>query len=476
MRKQVRVGISLGTDSLTAVELRRTWRGVRPEGGRTWSWPLAKPFDDAGQATLAAALEELRAMLDAASASASIALLRPLAQAKVITTPPIGRHALELLVQRNAQRYFIAGAELALVAAAPVSARTGKAESSRAVAAYAAEPTVAAITAAAAEAGFVVERITAAPLALDEAIRTLVPPVRRGRVLALVRGAGWVEALLLDNDRLRLALALPPAAVADADSLARTIARLVSDGADCGCRPQHAIVLTDDAAMAAAAFDMLTGTESEVAPLPLPEALAQISPAALVAFGAALAGARTPLLFTDGLRQTRRRRSVRRTVSLYAAAAMMLAVGAVAQLWSVQRELNQVEARRRSISASLGPAMAARRSVEAARTTLETLARLERETPRWTRVLSALAHALPDSAYLLSLNTNGAKVQLTGVATSAHAIVAPLEASPAFAEVALTGTARRDAQDGRERFELSATIGTVPTTPATLLPAGRSEP
>jgi Tfp pilus assembly protein PilN len=93
-------------------------------------------------------------------------------------------------------------------------------------------------------------------------------------------------------------------------------------------------------------------------------------------------------------------------------------------------------------------------------------------------VLAALAQALPDSAYLVSLSTSGSKIQLTGLAVSAHAVVAPLEASPAFTDVALSAASRRDPAVRRERFELSASVDTsqVPSTRTTIVgTSGRTD-
>jgi Tfp pilus assembly protein PilN len=153
----------------------------------------------------------------------------------------------------------------------------------------------------------------------------------------------------------------------------------------------------------------------------------------------------------------------------------MLSAGAATHLWTLHRRLNQVEASRKALAPSLAPAMAERKSVDAARTTLEALARVERESPRWTRVLAALAQALPDSAYLVSLSTSGSKIQLTGLAASARAVVAPLEASPAFADVALSAASRRDPAARRERFELSASVDTsqLPSTQTTIVGTSR---
>jgi hypothetical protein len=457
MTGRVRVGIAVGVEELTAVRLDQSWRGARP--GRVWSWPLPALADDARGAAIATALDDLRDAVGAAEVSASIALLRPLAQAKVIATPPIGRQALELLVQRNVQRYFIARPDAALVTASPVGAPLGRA-SSRAVAVYAAEQTVAGIAAAAAAAGIVVERITAAPLALREALRALVPATRRGRVLAIVGGASWLEALLLDDDAMRLALPLAATAFTDAESAARAVSRLIADGEGCDCRPASLILISGDAAREEAAQRIVAETDAGVSCLSVPPSVGELTPAALAAFGASIAGGRTPSLATDALRDSRRRATLRRTATLYGLAATIVAVGAGAHLWSLKQRLDGVEESRRTLASALAPAMAERRVIDDARITLEGLARIERATPRWTGALAALSRALPDSAYLLSLSTNGAKLQLTGLAISAHSVVAPLEASPAFTDVALAAASRRDPADRRERFELSVNVDT----------------
>lgn len=457
MSARARVGIAVGTELLTAVEVRQSWRGARP--GRVWSWPLPAQADDARQAALIAALDELGDALNASEVGASFALLRPLAQAKVISTPPLGRGALDLLVHRNAQRYFITGPEATLATASPVGAARGR-PSSRAVAVCAMEQTIAALVAAAAASDIAVERITAAPLALREAIRALVPGARRGRVLAVFGGTSWAEALLLDDDALRLALPLPLGGLADAESSARTVARLVADGEACGCRPAHTILLSGDAGRDEAAQRIVAGLDADVTPLPVPHTAGGLSAVALAAFGAALAGGRTPSLATDALRDTRRRAAFRRTASVYGVAAMMVCIGAATHLWSLEHRLDSVEASRRRLATALAPVMAQRRTVDAARSTLDAIARVERASPRWTEPLAALARALPKSAYLLSLSANGAKLQLTGFATSAHAVVAPLRASPAFTDVALAAASRRDPADRRERFELSVNVDT----------------
>jgi Tfp pilus assembly protein PilN len=469
MTTRLRVGIAVGTELLTAVELRQSWRGARP--GRVWSWPLPSSADEVRQAALVVSLEELRDALGAGEVSASIALLRPLAQAKVIATPPLARRALEQLVQRNAQRYFIIGGEAALATASPVGAPIGR-PSSRAVAVCAGEQTIISIVAAAAAADIAVERITAAPLALREAIRAMVPGTRRGRVLAMIGGTSGVEAFLLEDDALRLALPLPAARIADAESMALAVSRLIADGEGCGCRPAYTVVISGDAERDEAAQRIVADADAAVTPLPVPPAVRELGAPVLAAFGAALAGGRTPSLATDALRDSRRRAARRRTAALYAVAAAMLCAGAATHLWTLERRVDTVDASRRALSTSLAPIRAERRSVDAARSTLEALTRVERMSPRWTGALAALGRALPESAYLLSLSTNGAKLQLTGLAVSAHAVVAPLEASPAFTDVALAAASRRDPTDRRERFELSVNVDTsssvaaIPVRPA----------
>jgi hypothetical protein len=476
MSADVRVGIALGRERMTAVELRPTWRGAR--AGRVWTWTLPTITDAAGEAALVAALSELRASIGARTVRASFALLRPLAHAKVIGVPPVGRRALEQLVQRNVQRYFIVGSEPAVVAACPTGARARQGGDARAIAACASERTIASISSAAAAANVMVERITAMPVALREAIHTLVPRARRGCVLALVGEADWVEALLLEEGALRLAQPLPVGSISDADALARSVARLAGDGVACGCRPEQALVLCDGTTDAADAVGRLDDSDAPIVPISLPPAARDWAPAVLAAFGAALVGDRAPLLSTDAIRESRGRRGRRRTYSLSAVAGAMLATGAVAHLWGAARELNEVEARRRALAPALAPAMANQRLVDGARATLLELTRAEHEAPRWTNVLSSLARALPQSAYLVSLSTAGTKIQLSGMAVSAHAVVPPLEASHTLTDVALTTAARRDGDTGREHFELSARVDTTTAPHAGALsvrPAGRAD-
>jgi Tfp pilus assembly protein PilN len=455
MSPRARVGIAVGAELLTAVELCQSWSGARP--GRVWSWTLPSCADDKRQAALCAALDELADAFAAMEVSASIALLRPLAQAKVITTPPVGRRALEQLVQRNASRYFITGADATLATASPLGAAMGR-SSTRAVAVCAAEQTVADVAAAAAAGGIAVERITAAPLALREAIRALVPGTRRGTVAALVGGAGWAEALLVDDGVLRLALPLPLAGLTDAESTARAASRLIADSEGCGARPTRLLLLSGDVPRDEAAQLIVAAADAGVSPVPVPASVTGLSADALAAFGAALAGGRTPSLATDTLRVERRRASLRRTASIYAVAATMLAVSAVAHLWSLEHRLDAVEASRRALAPALAPVMAERRTIDAARSTLEALGTVERASQRWTGALAALARALPDSAYLLSLSTSGTTLQLTGLAASVHSVVAPLEASPVFSEVALGAASQRDGVGGRQRFQLSVNL------------------
>ncbi|HVE78358.1 MAG TPA: PilN domain-containing protein [Gemmatimonadaceae bacterium] len=457
-RATAHVGLAIGHDSLTAVEVRGALGGPRP--GRTWTWPLARTTAEGGVPALADALAALRGSLDAPRVTASVAFLHPLAQVKAVAVPPLRRGALRSLLARNARRYFVGGADAVIVDALPLRGR-GSAPRGAATAVCAAEPVVEATLATIAAAGFAVDRATAGAVALQEAVAALAPGARQGRVVLAVSSRQWAEVILLDAGTLRLAHPAPGLASARAPELARAIADAVARMAAVGLRPERAMVLDDasqDAAgdpVALAAATLLDGRPQSLEREPAPEGY---GPAALAAFGAALVGESSPLLLSGGLRTTRQRAARRRTVAVSACAAATLCLAGAAHLVGLRRELSAIEAKRGAIAPAVSQAMTLRRSVETTRATLETIAGLERTAPRWTDALSALAAALPDSAYLVSVAAEGTQIRLSGAAVSGGAVVPALEASPFFSRVTLAAPLRRDDADDLEHFELTTVL------------------
>jgi general secretion pathway protein L len=73
-------------------------------------------------------------------------------------------------------------------------------------------------------------------------------------------------------------------------------------------------------------------------------------------------------------------------------------------------------------------------------------------------VLAELTRLMPDDAWLDSLELRGDSVYLVGHATSAAALVRPLERSPLFTEAVFRSPVVPDRASGRERFELTLTL------------------
>jgi Tfp pilus assembly protein PilN len=115
-------------------------------------------------------------------------------------------------------------------------------------------------------------------------------------------------------------------------------------------------------------------------------------------------------------------------------------------------------------------ALEVRRSAYAVNDRLETIDRIERETPRWTPALATLTEVLPRSTYLVSLTTEGLSMRLGGVTRSSDTIVPELEDSPLFGDVTLANV--RAAGGGTE-FDLSMALR--PTTTLSAIANGGGE-
>jgi len=89
-----------------------------------------------------------------------------------------------------------------------------------------------------------------------------------------------------------------------------------------------------------------------------------------------------------------------------------------------------------------------------------------RETsPAAMLVLERLSQALPDTAYLTELQLDRATLRMIGLATDAPVLIAPLEASKAFADVHFFAPTTRDADGSLFRFYIEARIAPQSPTP-----------
>ncbi len=453
-RREVRLGLAIAPERIVAVELKRSLRGLSP--GRVQARPLESPAEDGSWPDLAEALNDLLATFGARRGTASIALLHPLANAKVITVPPVRRRDLRPLVARNLRRYFITGADPAVVDAAPL--RRSRREPALAMATCADARRVQAIHAAVRAAGLRLESIVAAPLAVTEAVCELLPAARRRELVIALHSPEWCEGIAVSHGTVRL---VAPWNGADDEHVPQLVMRLAEAGfgaAGPGAElASVALAPAEQRERISAALSLEIGQ----APLDGP-GLDQLEPAALAAYGAALMPESAPQLLPAEPRRARQRRLNIRVAALSAAAVVVLCVAAALHLWGLKREVEAVSAERSAHAVDVARALEQRQTADAVRARLETIARIEQAALPWTPAVAELAEALPDSAYLVSFSAEGLQLRLAGVAKSASSIVPALEASPLLGQVSLTAARRSDGGGDAESFDLALALESEP--------------
>jgi hypothetical protein len=478
------VGVAIGPSGLTAVTLRRSPRGLRP--GQVMEYAL-DPHPAEGEWTeLARVLAELKRSLGGRPITLSIALLPPLASAKVVALPPVRPSQLRPLLQRSIRRYFATCSDAALADARRLNLPP-RPSGAQTLAVCAAERTVAAVMAAAHAAGARVSAVTAAPIALLEAV-PLLARRSRGTLAVITAAAAWSELLLLDDGVPRRLQPVPRAARLDDSARVQRLREALSGigQADGDRGPASVLVCGSDPA-AQTLRSCLRGGSQRVEPgagepmepgsgaletypgglrhvaAPATEAM----PAAgVAAFGAALLGERPPQLVTDQLRARRRVRHRRWTAGLGVAAALVTAVAGGVHLHGLHREVAAVEAARRAAAPAVEDATQTRRALAELRDRLESVARLHEDAgPGWTGFFGELAGTLPDSAYIVSFTGRPEEIRFSGFAHEAHGVVPALHASPLFGDATFAAPLRREGTDGRERFELTVSVRGRPDQP-----------
>jgi len=456
--RRARLALAVGPGHLVAVRL----RGITsPRPVEVLQCDLAPPSDD-GWPELAEALRDLAREMGVGGGRVDVALLRRLAHARVLPLPPMGRAELAALVRRGARRHFAVRDE-ALVADAvrlPL-ARTGSL--APALAACAPAALAEAVASACAAAGFRVGAMAPTAAALAAGVRALVPQARRGRALVVACTAGGAELLLLHGGvpvRIQPLAASPsPASAQSADDVPSLAARVLETvHGDEELAGVAVVVVCGDDEGAHELREALLDDEVLGACVAVSAALERLPAEAVVALGAARAGAQSPALVPASV-VAARVRSARRRVAVYASASVvLLATAAGLHLDGVRREAAAVEVRRREIRRPVKDALEARAAVETVRARLETLARLESAAPAWTGEIAALARALPDSAHLRTLAADSGGLRMAGVARSASAVVPALEQTRRYERVSLAAPVRWEQGDPGERFDVAASL------------------
>jgi Tfp pilus assembly protein PilN len=412
----------------------------------TASSPLQWPERPDGLAgAVAAAFNEMKAQLTASTgsemdgASVFIALLPPLADARLVPLPPLRQREAEAVVRRDAARHFVGGNVTRAVAVMPSSGADAQAGSPLPVLAAAAPvATLEAVRAAAAGAGWTVESIAPAHGAWIAGPEGGWSGAGARAVFAAHGDA--VHVIRLEGDNVTSIRRVPASLMTEVVSAAgESPGRAIVCGEPGRREPLSRAVasagwtLADDAARARSAAE-LAASRADRSPL-------ELVPPSLTA------------------ERWRRSRALGRRLA--AAAVVLLAVAAAIEFWGVRRELDAVRARRAEIRAEVSPLLETRDSINEMEARTAAIRSLEEDSPRWTRALFDLALLLPSDSHLTSVRTRGDTLVVEGSGASAGEAMQALRRAGSLKDFRLEGMVEREMEDGStavERFRLSARL------------------
>lgn len=412
--------------------------------------PLAS--DAASWPSLARALAELKATTG--GERISISLMPPLAEVRGVELPPLRDDEAERVLMRAAGRYFVTARQPQIVGLVQ-GGRSSRAAGT-VVAAAAPARLVAAIRAAARDAGLSVDAIGPAEAAWTAAATNLWPALADGAALAIVTHRDRTDLFRLERGRLASVRRFRPG-VADVDAILD-----VAHSGSVSSRPRIAVLGAREErgaltrALAAHGVQSL-GPDARGSGGGDPDVLA-----------AEFAGAGAGPTFRSDETRAAWSAAAWRVTALVAAAAVIFAVaGAALQLWGVHRQLDAVRAQRAQLAPRLSATLIGRSSVEAVTRNVMGLNAVERASPGWAHTIAALTSAMPDGAYLTAFRTRGDSIVVEGLAEQASDVFNAMEQLPQLANVRAGAPVRRELQDDLtplERFTIIA-LQMPPSTP-----------
>ena len=149
----------------------------------------------------------------------------------------------------------------------------------------------------------------------------------------------------------------------------------------------------------------------------------------------------------------RARTGRRLTTMIFGAAAALIVVALLLELWGVKRELAVVQAERARIRPQLQSTLTGRSTFEASNKKLTSLFAAQRESPYLSGVIASVTDALPEGAYLMSFRARRDTLILDGLAKSSGEAFAALEAIPGLVNVRSVGSVQRQLQDDGTALE-----------------------
>ena len=369
-----------------------------------------------------------------------IALLPPLADARLIPLPPLRHAEIKAVLQRDVSRYFLAGSGPQVVAFRPRKGARGPTRaggSPEVLAAAAPHFLIETLRTSILQAGWRLKTMQAAHGAWLTAAETASgPPV--DAVVAIVDSTPHI--LRLSGSDPISVRQLP---IVDAAEVAKAL----------GPGPGHALLLASpDTADGLAAA--LTGAGWIASRDPAGWASAEEG-------AAARSRARVLELVPPSVAAERESRIGRSAGWLAAASVALLVAAAGAQLWGVQRELDGVLAQRAAIQGQVEPLLATRDSLNRLSDRVRATEELSRGTTRWLPALVDLTAILPRDTYLTSLYASGDTVEFEAAGSRAGEAIQALREAGLFDEVRLDGIVERELRGGEvvvERFSVRARL------------------
>lgn len=393
-----------------------------------------------------------------------VALLPPLAEARVISLPPLADDEAELVLRRDAARHFFGAARGSVV----VAVGPHEAEVGGRLAALASQPLAETLLRVLRGRGYRPEELVAAQGGWAE----LGGAAEAGIVAAMVPGSApgslGLHILHLEGGTTvatRRVATGDPAALADALTGARAgeqaralvlKAPSAGPGGGVGTEAGAPALGANEEARRLAATLAASGWRI-VEPPGGHDAATGAAP-----FGPASSGTRGFRLgfLPPSLMALHRERNRRQAVRLGVAAVLILLLAGAVHLWGAGAQLRAVERERAFLAEAVAPALAMRDSLDRMEERLASLRGLGEASHRWTFALVEIAMILPPEAHLTAFRAAGDTVAVEGSGGRAGDALAALRGSTSFREARMEGTIQRDLGEGgaAERYTLSALL------------------
>jgi general secretion pathway protein L len=170
-------------------------------------------------------------------------------------------------------------------------------------------------------------------------------------------------------------------------------------------------------------------------------------------------GAKSPDATFFSVPAGRSEKSVRAiTIALVVLVVALDVAAAYVPLWLKIDTLSDLQARIELIKPKVENALLLERTLSNLRGKDAYLVALKNKTPSMSEIVSDLASALPESAWLEQLQVGEGRVQLEGFATAPNELIAPLEQSPMLSDVRFEWPVTADATANADRFDISARV------------------